>query len=175
MNSHLRPVVESDLARLLEWRNHEKNKSMMLTQSSIEYEDHLKWFERTQAEGKKLLLVYEEMDEPVGHVNFSGSRADQVVEWGFYTSPYAPKGTGLRMGAAALKLAFNQYKFHKICGAVLAYNTASLVYHERLGFLKEGEQRDQIQVGTQHVNLIHFGLLRIEWLHSQEESNEQSI
>lgn len=171
----LRPVVERDLALLLEWRNHEKNRSMMITQSTIEYADHLKWFQRTQSEGKTVLLMYEEQGQPLGYVNFSGAQAGQVVEWGFYTSPQAAKGTGLRMGSAALKLAFDQYRFHKVCGTVLAFNTASLVYHQRLGFSQEGEQRDQIQVGTQYVNLIHFGLLRVEWLHSKERSNEQNI
>lgn len=171
----LRPVVERDLALLLEWRNHEKNRSMMITQSPIEYADHLSWFQCTQAEGKKVLLVYEEQGQPLGHVNFSGAQADQVVEWGFYTSPHAAKGTGLRMGVAALNLAFDQYQFHKVCGAVLAFNAASLVYHRRLGFLQEGEQREQIKVGPQYANLIHFGLLRAEWLHSQEKSNEQNF
>lgn len=173
--SLLRPVAEYDLARLLEWRNHEKNRSMMITQSTIEYIDHQNWFRRTQAEGKRVLLIYEEQGQPLGHVNFSGGQAGQVIEWGFYTSPQAAKGTGLRMGLTALELAFEQFKVHKICGSVLAFNSASLAYHRRFGFSLEGDLRDQVQVANHYVNLLQFGLLRSEWLHSKENSNEQNI
>lgn len=55
-------------------------------------------------------------------------------------------------------------KVHKLCGQVLAGNERSVRFHEALGFVREGELREQQLDGQEYRNLICFGLLRSEYL-----------
>jgi RimJ/RimL family protein N-acetyltransferase len=68
---------------------------------------------------------------------------------------------------AALARAFGTEQLHKVCGQVLAVNTASLAFHRRLGFAEEGVLRQQHRSGGPggaHYHDVHcFGLLRADW------------
>jgi UDP-4-amino-4,6-dideoxy-N-acetyl-beta-L-altrosamine N-acetyltransferase len=135
----------------------------MYTQHEITLEEHQRWFERTLLDPKKHLLVFEECQQPMGFVNFNELTCGHIGDWGFYAAPDAPKGSGRRLGLAALSYAFAKLKLHKVCGQALVYNQRSIQFHQSLGFQQEGILRDQHFDGERYHHVICFGLLCHEW------------
>lgn len=159
----LRPMVSDDLARVLAWRNHPQVRSMMYTREEIAMEQHRQWFKSATQDPRRHLLVFEADAQAAGFVNIGELVPGRIADWGFYASPDAPRGTGRRLGLAALRHAFASLGMHKVCGQVLRYNERSIRFHEALGFSREGMLRDQHFDGERFHDVICFGLLRDEW------------
>jgi len=160
----VRPMTADDLEMVFVWRNHPDIKRYMLTRRHIALDEHKQWFARALQSSSKQLMVYEQRGTPMGFVSFTGVAPEGAADWGFYAAPNAPKGTGFKLGRAALNYGFNVFRLHKICGQVVASNDASMHMHRKLGFREEGVLREQHMVGDVHVSLICFGLLHDEWL-----------
>lgn len=161
--SCVRPMIHADLERVLVWRNHPDVRRYMYTQHEITLDAHQRWFEHSLQDPRKHLLIFESANQSLGFVNFIELASGCIADWGFYAAPEAPKGSGRRLGLAALDYAFNQLKLHKICGQALAYNERSIRFHQSLGFQQEGTLRDQHFDGERYHHVICFGLLSDEW------------
>ena len=168
-HNNIRKMTAVDLALVLSWRNHPDVRSYMYNQHEITMEEHRRWFEKNVDAPGRHLLIFEIGASPMGFVNFTQLNQGGVVDWGFYLSPTAPKGSGRQLGKAALSYAFGYQLFHKVCGQALSYNERSINFHRRLGFQQEGLLRDQHFDGQQHRSVVCFGLLRQEWNAGQEE------
>jgi len=160
---HIRSMTEGDLPMVLTWRNHPEVRRFMLTQHEISLPEHTQWFHRAVQDSTRRLLIVQELDNPIGYVQFSGVEPGGVADWGFYARPDAAKGQGQKIGTSALDFAFAHLKLHKVCGQAIASNQASIRFHERLGFKREAELRDQKRINGEYHTLIGFGLLVHEW------------
>lgn len=159
----LRELTRDDLDLVLSWRNHPLNRQVMFNQETITTDDHYRWFENVSSDPLRCLFIFEEKGVPLGFVQFSGVKPGAVVNWGFYTAPDAPKGTGRKLGLCAIDLAFGKLKVHKVCGQVMGKNLASINFHRRLGFKEEGVLREHQPIGACYEDLVCFGLLSREW------------
>jgi len=148
---------------VLAWRNHPEVRRYMFTHHEISLAEHTQWFMRAVQDNARRLLIVQEQGSPIGYVQFSNVEPGGVADWGFYARPEASKGTGSKLGASALDHAFGQLKLHKVCGQAIDTNQASIRFHERLGFKREGVLRDQKRMNEQYQTLICFGLLAHEW------------
>lgn len=164
MNEHsLRKMSESDLEQVLEWRNHPEVRRYMFSTQEIAMDEHAVWYAGAEKSPNIELLIYEQGGTAQGFVNITRSRFAHVADWGFYLSPNAPKGSGRELGKRALKYAFSELRFHKVCGQALGFNTRSISFHTRLGFSEEGRLREQFFDGRHFHDVICFGLLSTEW------------
>lgn len=163
ISDRMRPMTTDDLALVLSWRNHPDIRRYMYTQHEIALTEHESWFERASENPHKHLLIFEAGSTPQGFIQMNQLGGGPVAEWGFYASPDAPKGTGRRMGQAALRYAFEHIGLHKLCGQALAYNEPSIRFHRALGFQQEGLLRDQHHDGQCFHDVLCFGLLNSEW------------
>jgi RimJ/RimL family protein N-acetyltransferase len=136
----------------------------MLNQHEISIKEHISWFYRVSQSTDIELLVLEINDECCGLVQFKDSNYLGVVDWGFYVAPDAPKGTGRKLGLAALNHAFKKENLHKVCGQTLHWNQSSIELHKSLGFVQEGILRDQHFDGAGYHDLIYFGILKSDWV-----------
>lgn len=159
----IRPMVHTDLACVLAWRNHPDVRRYMYTQQEITMEQHSQWFERALQDRCRHLLLFECGSQPLGFANFGELDYGRIADWGFYAAPGAPRGTGRRLARAALHHAFGLLDLHKVCGQVIAYNERSLRLHDAVGFKQEGILRDQYFDGERYHDVICFGLLQHEW------------
>ena len=161
----LRPLTESDLPLVLEWRNSPEIRSKMFATQRISLEEHEKWFERSRSNSENRHYIYvDESGEPSGFVTFSHCLpAAGSAFWGFYASPGSPPGTGSKLGLVALGLAFGDLGLHKINADVIANNLQSLRFHEKIGFQQEGLFRDYHFDGEDYIDVIRFGILAVEW------------
>lgn len=159
----IRLVTSDDLPMLLDWRNHANVRRFMMTQHEISPEEHINWYVTAIQDSKRQLLIAEELHQPIGFVQFNHIDEGGISEWGFYASPYAPKGSGNKLGRTALAHAFSKLKLHKVCGQAISTNNSSLNFHLRLGFAQEGVLRDQRCIDGVYHSVICFGLLIHEW------------
>lgn len=160
---NVRLVAKTDLALILSWRNHPDVRRLMFTQHQISWEEHLQWFSNACQDNSRCLLIVEESNKPIGYVQFTYVATDGVVNWGFYTDPDAAKGTGRKLGKAALNHAFDVLNLHKVCGQAIGSNVASIGFHRSLGFSQEGLLRDHQHIDGKYQDLYCFGLLSREW------------
>lgn len=161
----LRPVEERDLELLLSWRNSERIRANMYTDHVITWEEHRSWFERLTRDKESFAFVFEAEGRPLGVVNLNHmDRANNRCHWGFYLGETdAPKGSGTRMAYLALRHVFEELKLHKVIGEALAFNSASIAYHEKLGFSREGQLVEHVFRDGSYVDVICFALLSRDW------------
>lgn len=160
----LRPLREDDLAMLLRWRNSPEVRRYMYTQHKISEAEHRAWFQCSQDNPNRHLLLAEQKGQPFGFVNIHLlDNEAQRGEWGFYLSPEATQGIGHALGITALAHAFGILKLHKLCGEALFSNKRSQRFHERLGFTQESHLRDHHFDGHTYHDVIGYGLLHSEW------------
>ncbi|MGW1429185.1 GNAT family N-acetyltransferase [Streptomyces sp. NPDC002431] len=81
-----------------------------------------------------------------------------VIGSGHRRSGYAAEAVRL-----LLRHMFDERRFHRCQARILAYNTASLALHRRLGFVEEGRLRDHVYVGGRHQDLVLMGILAEEF------------
>ena len=148
---------------VLAWRNHPAIRSYMLTQHEISLQEHRKWFERVQHDKTRQQLIVSDGIEPIGFVQFNPVTQGGIADWGFYARPDAPKGSGRKLGQAALEYAFKDLGLHKVCGQAIESNAASIAFHQKLGFTEEGRLREQQLIGEKYHTLYCFGLLANDW------------
>ena len=137
----------------------------MFTQHEISWEEHEVWFHRVQAdESKRWFLYLNKNNQPSGVVYFTVlDPAQHSAFWGFYASPDATPGTGLRMSLDALDKAFNELALEKLNVDVLVTNSRSLDMHKKIGFAEEGHFREQFFNGEQRIDVVRLGMLASEW------------
>lgn len=157
-------MKQADLSKVLGWRNDPRIRGVMFDRLLITPKEHEAWFQRSAADPKRHLLIYEVEEQPMGFMNLTVTdEKGRIAEWGFYAAPNAPAGTGLGLGKSSLEYAFRALSLHKVCGEVLGFNTKSIRFHQRLGFSQEGLLREHHFDGERYHDVLCFGLLENEW------------
>jgi UDP-4-amino-4,6-dideoxy-N-acetyl-beta-L-altrosamine N-acetyltransferase len=162
--ARLRPMTAHDLDRVRAWRNRPEIRRVMFTAHEIAADEHRRWFEMASVDPTRRLLIFELDGEAQGYVQFSGVAPGAAFDWGFYTAPDAVRGTGRRMGTAALDYAFGEAGASKVLGQALLSNDASIGFHLALGFTDEGERATPHVVGGETFAVRCFGMSRDQWL-----------
>jgi UDP-4-amino-4,6-dideoxy-N-acetyl-beta-L-altrosamine N-acetyltransferase len=152
---------------VLAWRNHSSVRGCMLTQHEISPEEHRNWFVRVNEDKTRQQLIVLAGTDPLGFVQFNQVCQGGIADWGFYVRPDAPKGSGSKLGQAALAYAFKNLGLHKVCGQAIENNVTSIAFHQKLCFREEGRLREHQRIADQYHTLFLFGLLAKDWQESQ--------
>ena len=139
----LRPAAASDAAAITAIHNAQG----VATTASYELHpgtaaERAEWLARQQREGFPVLVAVDEDDTVLGFAAYGRFRElpgyDLTVEHSVYVAPdHEHAGIGLLLMAELIDLA-RQAGLHAMVGVVDADNTASLAFHERLGFTNHG-------------------------------------
>lgn len=104
-------------------------------------------------------------EDPVGHVGMWRIDHVNATAWlGAWIDPdhhgegYAPRGTAL-----AVDYAFEELDLHRLNTAVFEPNRPSQRVMEKLGFTREGVQREAMFIEGDWYDTVQYGLLRREW------------
>lgn len=160
----LRPIANSELELMRSWRNAPKIRANMYTRHEISVEEHLVWWEQTQAKENQKYFMYEYEGKPAGIVGLTFiDYINSNCCWAFYAAPEAPKGTGVRMEYLTLEYVFNDLKLYKMYCEVLAFNTPVIKLHQKFGFQVEGIFREHHKVDGKYIDIYRLGLLLSEW------------
>ncbi len=181
----LRQATQADSQMIWQWRNHIDVRQWMFGQDEIALADHEKWYGKQLDRANVHLLIFEtdgsKGGEPMGLVNVTqitvdkyqtlqlanaSSPNEKTASWGFYLSPNSAKGQGLgfALGVLAIAQIFNTTDIGKITAQVLAYNTASLALHRKLGFSETGVLKQHFGVGEKVYDVVEFELKSQDFL-----------
>lgn len=160
----LRPMREDDLPLTRRWRNDPEIRAFMFSQHTISVAEHRAWYERATKSPREHLFIMERGGEGSAFLRLHvQDEASSRAEWGFYTSPEAPRGTGTILGRLGVGQAFGALGLHKLYGEVIETNLASVALHMKLGFTKEAQLRDHFYHAGRYQKVYGFGLLAAEW------------
>lgn len=170
----LRPIEEKDLDTVLRWRNSDRIRENMYTDHEIPMDEHRAWFDRIRKEPVPLFLVFEFQMKPIGVVNVTHvDRRNDKCYWGFYIGdPVAPSGSGTALGYFGLNYIFEVLKIRKLCAEAFAFNTASLKFHQRLGFVEEGRFVRHILKNGRYEDIVSFSLFKEDWFRHRSRVGE---
>lgn len=159
----VRLLTEGDLPMLLDWRNAPETRQFMFTQHLIAPKEHELWFANASKDPARRLLIVEDLDAPIGFVQFNPVKPGATSWWGFYARPKSKKGTGTKIGRAALRYAFEVLNLHKVCGQAIESNLVSIAFHKKLGFTKESVLPGYQGTNTASFAVVCFGLDKNQW------------
>jgi RimJ/RimL family protein N-acetyltransferase len=104
-------------------------------------------------------------DEPVGHIGIWGIDHVNGNAWiGAWIDPahhgqgYAPRGTAL-----VVDYAFEELDLHRLQTGVFEPNRPSQRVMEKLGFVREGVERESMYIEGAWYDTYKYGLLRSDW------------
>jgi len=161
----LRPMVESDRARILAWRNTERVRSKMYTDHVIEQNEHDRWFDAALAAESARYLLFEYSARPIGFVAFTqiDYRNGRCL-WGFYLGEEdVPWGSAVALEFSSVAHAFGELGIRKLCCEVLASNAAVIKLHQRFGFRVEARYVAHVRKGERFEDVVGLALFKDEW------------
>jgi len=170
---NLRPIALNDLEKVLQWRNSERIRRNMFTDHEITLDEHKAWFAGLKQNNNSIYLVFEVINKPVGLVYFTDiDNTNGKSNWGFYLGEEnLPDGSGTAMGILGLEYAFIQLKIRKLCSEVLEFNDASIRFHGKFGFVKEGRLIQHVLKNGTYQDVILFALFQSYWLINRHNLN----
>ncbi len=151
----LRPAGEADVEAMRAWRNQPVNREASIQSHEIGADEHRAWWDRTQADPSRRVLVFEHDGRPLGVVTFFDLDLDgpeRTGAWGFYLDADTTGAEGTTMMAwmqvmkEATRYAFDDEdgpRLDVLTGEVLAGNDAVRAMNRRFRFTEgEPEQRE---------------------------------
>lgn len=92
------------------------------------------------------------------------SNQSALLAIGIGDPAYRGRGYGQDALRLTLTYAFDELNLYRVGLTVMAYNTAAIKAYARAGFVPEGAARSAVQRAGARHDLLHFGILRDEWL-----------
>ena len=164
----LRPVRAADLALLRQWEHDPLIDSWMATTANTldARESHEQEFERLLRTPRvKLLAIQTKTTAVVGFLRLND--LDLAARKATIRLFIAPDMHGQGYGTDALHtlagFCFRELALHRIGLVVRADNARAIAVYTRLGFVREGCERDAVWSEGRWVSFLHMGLLDSEW------------
>ena len=133
---HLRPMDESDLQQVFDWRNSDRVRMNMFESEPILWENHLQWFASLQGNSQSKALMFEFRGESMGVICAKAVEADKKRWiWGCYLGDKNIfPGAGTAMGILALEYLFEVVGADELIGEMVRANHVSDRFNARIGF-----------------------------------------
>lgn len=161
----LKPIEESDLQTIFNWRNSDRVRFNMFESELIPWENHLKWFASLKNNDNSKCVMFQYKNESIGVI--TAKVVDPKIKkwiWGCYLGDgnYF-KGAGTLMGLFALEYCFEKLNVDLLIGEAVAKNEVSLRFNARIGFKTEKKFIQTTSTGKQ-VPAILLTLTKNEWI-----------
>ncbi|MBD2680432.1 MULTISPECIES: UDP-4-amino-4,6-dideoxy-N-acetyl-beta-L-altrosamine N-acetyltransferase [Nostoc] len=162
----LRPLQESDLEQLLEWRNSDRIRANMYSDHIITMDEHRKWFENNSKNESVIYKIFEFQERPVGVANVVQiDTHNEKCSWAFYLGDTnVPRGSGAVMEFIFLEYIFEVLKIRKLCCEVFAFNVSTIKLHKKFGFIEEGCFKRHILKNDKYEDVVSMALFSDEWI-----------
>ena len=166
---YLRPVEREDLVHIRKWANDPQIRRLTgevrpMTAAAAE-----RFFEKVNNDEDRVwfMVVQREDDRVIGEAGllrmFPPWRATdlsiilgEVDAWG--------QGYGTEAIRLLLDYAFGSLNFHRVAIGVVGFNERALRFYERVGFRREGVQRDGYHYGGRYHDFVMMSMLEDEYL-----------
>jgi RimJ/RimL family protein N-acetyltransferase len=165
----LRPPQESDIPLVLHWLNDPDTRRFLSRVHPLTELEEKRFLESTATPGgnhQPFVIVESETHEPIGCTGMH--QIDWVhrrAELGIFIGPADKRCQGLGREAFELLIAhaFEGINLHRVNLTVYSFNEVGIRCYERIGFVKEGVDREAQFVEGRYVDVIRYGMLAREW------------
>jgi RimJ/RimL family protein N-acetyltransferase len=130
----VRPANLDDVDRVFQWRNDPIIAGLGESRRNVTWEEHAAWFAETMQTKRRLLLVIQVDDVPIGAVRFDDTDEDVSVVSIYLLDRYTGYGIGSTAFAQALEYLVARKPIQRIDARIVNSNQRSLRFFERLGF-----------------------------------------
>jgi RimJ/RimL family protein N-acetyltransferase len=165
----LAPFTETDIDRLTAWISSPQllgqwaasGYSYPLTRAQVEA--HMR---RSAEIGALMFKALDDQESVIGHVEFGSiDRLNRSLRIGrvFVAPERRGRGLGVDLMRAALGVAFDRFRVHRVELAVFDFNQAAIACYERVGFRREGVRREMFESGNGYWSEIIMSMLESEW------------
>jgi RimJ/RimL family protein N-acetyltransferase len=168
-------LAREDLVYLQRWSQDADIRALIGEAASMSEADSGKFLEKVRADTERawFMVVVKENDQVIGEAGLlrmdrAWRTTDVSVviwereEWG--------KGYGHDAILLLLDYAFRHLNFHRVAIGVVSFNERALRFWEKVGFRKEGVQRDGYYYGGKYHDFIMMSILEDEFrgLHGEK-------
>ena len=172
----LRAIEEEDIEMLRSMKNDPWTESMVVGWCPpLSKSNQKKWFDSLKTDDNKILFIIEtEEDGAVGYTRIAN------IDWKSRSAhggimiqnrKNMSKGIATDTYMTMLRYAFFELNLNRMNGAVLDYNKGSQKFAiEKVGYKKEGVQRQAIYKNGQYHDLILIGMLKEDYIKRIEET-----
>ena len=174
---YLRALEEKDIDGMLEWMHDpEIQRCFRITMIERTRED-VQHFIRSAVvkpiDGKDIhYAIVNDDDEYLGtisleHVNLTSLNAEYAI-----SLRKCAQGKGIAAWATkeVLRIAFEEFLFHRIYLNVLSDNQKAIRLYEKCGFVYEGMFRDHLSLGGDYKSLKWYSILKEEYFSNLKEN-----
>lgn len=134
-NLKLRRINSNDIELLFLWANDKLVRENAFNQKRIEWENHLKWFDKMYSNNNCILLILELNEKPLGQIRFDKSHDDDIwqIDYSIATE-FRGRGLGKELIRKGLIYMYQHYPNTIIIAKVKAVNIPSIKVFTQLGF-----------------------------------------
>lgn len=163
----LRRIEKSDLPHLRRWLDDPETRALIGETAPISAAQAEAWFDQAGSDPSRVWYMIE---TPDGRVIGECGLLRMFPEWRTTDMSIVigekdarGQGYGGEVGRLLLDLAFNYMGFHRVAIGVVGFNAAALRFWERLGFKKEGVQRDGYLHEGAFSDFVMMSIVEDEW------------
>ena len=165
---YLRPVCKDDLRSLQRWANDPETRKIIgevMPTGAVETE---KWFEDLIDDESRVwfMVVLRENNKIIGETGLMRmSHPWRATDLTMIIGEEDERGKGYGSEAINLLLdfAFGSLNFHRVAIGVVGFNENAIKFYERVGFKKEGVQRDGYFYNHQYYDFVMMSILDREY------------
>lgn len=164
----LRPLERSDLPSLVRWNNDPEIRSLTGEAYPSSLENTQAWFDRIKEDPSRVWFIIEERETgaPIGECGLlrifpAWRTTDLTIIIGDQTCH--GKGYGTEAITLLMDYAFGALALHRISIGVVGFNQRALAFYEKVGFQREGVQRDGYFYQHHFSDFIMMSILEEEF------------
>ncbi|MBU4561921.1 GNAT family N-acetyltransferase [bacterium] len=165
---YLRAIEKEDLIHIRKWSNDPEIRRLTGEVTSMSQVDADKFLERAYSDNTRewFVIVIKENDRVIGEAGllrmFHAWRTTDISiiigekdAWG--------KGYGTEAILLLIDYAFRRLNFHRVAIGVVGFNEKAIRFWEKVGFKKEGIQRDGYSYNHKYYDFVMMSILEDEF------------
>jgi RimJ/RimL family protein N-acetyltransferase len=164
----LRPIEISDLGNLHRWINDPEIRQFLKNYTPLNLQAEREYIEALTSRKNDIsfAIVKREGNEHIGsialhQINWKDRLANTGTMIG--EKQYWGQGYGTEAKLLLLRYAFDTLNLHRVCSKVYDFNSRSLAYAKKCGYVQEGVMRKHIFRDGNYHDVVFFGVFREEF------------
>jgi diamine N-acetyltransferase len=164
----LRRIERADVPHVRRWYDDPELRAQIGATAPMTEAEAEEWFDRVAADPNRVwyVVVCDEDDRVIGEAGLlrmfpEWRTTDMTIIIGERDA--RAQGYGSEVGRLLLDFAFDYMGFHRVAIGVVGFHEEALRFWERLGFSREGVQRDGYIVNSEFHDFVMMSILEDEW------------
>ena len=164
----LRPIIETDLLKLYEWRNDSFIMYRTRQQEKLEWRKHLAWWENLNPD-KDVMRVIDIVGTPVKSIGVCGiTNIDWINRSGELSiyigeKEYRGRGVGILIMQELKRICFDNLNLRRFWAEVYGFNRSMMRMLEKARFRHEAALTDTVWKEGKYQNSHFYCFMREDW------------